>query len=193
MARHIRCFSGIFALAIALVSHGYAYAEAAKPAERGVVVAESINLKGKVISVDAETRTVTLEGPMGRQIEILAPKDAPNFDQIKVGDPVAATYVESIALSIAPVKDAQSDVSETVVVATAPKGATPAATVAEQIEIRAVVKAVDTENRKVTLEVPGGNERTIKVGQDVDVEKIRVGEQVTVALTRALAISIDKE
>ncbi len=189
----IRRFPVTFLLAAALLSPGFALADHHEAAERAVVVAEKVNLKGKVVSVDAATRTVVIEGERGRLVEIQAPKDSPNFEQIQVGDPVSATYVESIAIAIAPVPDAQPGVSKMVDVATAPKGATPGATIAERIELRAVVKAVDTENRKVTLDVPGGGERTLKVANGIDVEKIKVGEQVSVALTRALAISIDKQ
>ena len=189
----IRRFPVTFLLAAALLSPGFALADHHEAAERAVVVAEKVNLKGKVVSVDAATRTVVVEGERGGLVEIQAPKDSPNFDQIQVGDPVSATYVESIAISIAPVPDAQPGVSKMVDVATAPKGATPGATIAERIELRAVVKAVDTENRKVTLDVPGGGERTLKVAIDIDVEKIKVGQQVSVTLTRALAISIDKQ
>ncbi len=193
MTRPIRRFPVTFLLGAALLSPGFALAEHHEAAERAVVVAEEVNLKGKVVSVDAATRTVVVEGERGGLVEIQAPKDSPNFEQIQVGDPVSATYVESIAIAIAPVPDAQPGVSKMVDVATAPKGATPGVIVAERIELRAVVKAVDTENRKVTLEVPGGGERTLKVANDIDVEKIKVGEQVSVALTRALAISIDKQ
>ena len=193
MTRLIRRFPVTFLLAATLLSPGIAFAAHHEAAEGAVVVAEKINLKGKVLSVDAATRTVVVEGERGRRVEIHAPKDSPNFDQIQVGDPVSATYVEAVAIAIASVAGAQPGVSETVDVSTAPKGATPGVTIAERIELRAVVKAVDTDKRKVTLEVPGGGERTLKVAIDIDVEKIKVGQQVSVTLTRALAISIDKQ
>ncbi|MBW2281536.1 MAG: hypothetical protein JRG82_12410 [Deltaproteobacteria bacterium] len=177
----------------ALFAPGAALADHHEPAERGVAVAEQVNLKGKVIAINAETRTVTVEGELGRQVEIRAPKNSPNFDQIKVGDPVKATYVEAIAIGIAPVADAKPGASASVDVSTAPKGATPGAVISERIELRAVVKAVDIETRQVTLDVPAGGERTIKVGEAVNIERVKVGEQVSVVLTRALAISIDKQ
>ena len=192
MSRFIRRFS-LSLLVAAVLLPGYAIADEHEAAERGVVAAEKVNLKGKVVSVDAATRTVVVEGELGRRVEIQAPKNSPNFDQIKVGDPVSATYVEAIAIAIAPVPNAQPGVTGTVDVSTAPKGATPAAVITEQIELRAVVKAVDTEKRLVTLDVPTGGERTLKAGKAVDIERVKVGEQVSVTLTRALAISIDKE
>ncbi|MEE9607833.1 MAG: hypothetical protein V3U03_08840 [Myxococcota bacterium] len=164
-----------------------------KAAEGAVMIGEKINLTGKVISIDAATRTVVVEGKQGRQVSIMAPKDAPNFDQIKVGDPVAATYIESIALAIAPVADAEPGASGVVAVSSAPPGATPGGVMAEQIQLRAVVKAVDLKTRSVTLDVPSGGERTLKVGDGIDLERVKTGEQVSVTLTRALAISIDKQ
>ncbi len=107
MTRFSRRFALVFPLAAALLFPASAPADHHEAAERAVVVAEKINLKGKVISVDAATRIVVVEGERGRQVEIQAPKDSPNFDQIQVGDPVVATYFESIAVAIAPVPDAQ--------------------------------------------------------------------------------------
>jgi hypothetical protein len=163
------------------------------PAEGAVMIGEKINLTGKVISIDKATKTVVVEGEQGRQVSIKAPADAPNFDQIKVGDPVAATYIESIALAITPVADAEPGASALTAVVTAPPGATPGGVMAEQIQLRAVVKAVDTKTRSVTLDVPNGGERTLKVGEGLDLENVQIGQQVTVTLTRALAISIDKQ
>ena len=57
-------------LAAALFFSGFALADEA--AERTVVVAEKINLKGKVVAVDAATRTIVIEGERGRQVEIQA-------------------------------------------------------------------------------------------------------------------------
>jgi len=195
MTRSFRRLGFSFALAVALLLPGVAPAEQddGEAAERAVVVGEKITRHGKVVSIDAKTRTVVVEGEQGRQVAIEAPADSPNFDQIKVGDPVVATYFESVALAIAPVADAEPGADAAAVVATAPAGETPGAAMAEQIQLRAVVKAVDPEARSVTLDVPEGGERTLKVGEAIDLEKVKVGEQVSVTLTRAFAISIDKE
>ncbi len=193
MTRLSRCFGFGFLLAAALLPGSAPAEHHEKAAEAAVMMAEKVNLTGKVISIDAATRTVVVEGEQGRQVSIVAPKDAPNFDQIRVGDPVAATYIESIALAIAPVAGAEPGASGVAAVSSAPPGATPSAAMAEQIELRAVVKAVDPKTRSVTLDVPGGGERILKVREGIDLEKVKAGEQVSLTLTRALAISIDKQ
>ncbi len=194
MTRFSRRFGLGTLLGAALLLPGSAPAEHHENAAEGaVMVGEKIDLTGKVISIDAANRTVVVEGERGQQVSIQAPEDAPNFDQIKVGDPVAATYIESIALAITPVADAEPGASALAAVVTAPPGATPGGVMAEQIQLRAVVKSVDVETRSVTLDVPSGGERNVKVGDGIDIERVKVGEQVSVTLTRALAISIDKQ
>ena len=195
MTRSPRLLVLSFALAAALLLPGYAMAEhhEGEAVAGAVVVGEKITRHGKVVSIDAETRTVVVEGEMGNKVAIVAPADSPNFDQIKVGDPVVATYVEAVALAIAPVADAKPGASAAVVETTAAPGETPGAAMAEQVQLRAVVKAVDPKAGTVTLDVPEGGERTLKSSGAVELEKVKVGEQVSVTLTRALAISIDKK
>jgi hypothetical protein len=195
MTRSLQRLGFCFALAAALVLSGCASTGQSDgdAAERAVVVGEKITRHGKVISIDATTRTVVVEGELGNQVSIVAPEDSPNFDQIKVGDPVVATYFESLALAIVPVADAQPGISGAAVAATAAPGETPGGAIAEQIQIRAVVRAVDPQARTVTLDLPEAGEQMLKAAEAVDLENVRVGEQVSVTLTRAFAISIDKK
>ena len=165
-------------------------ATAAEPAARAVIVGEEIERKGKVLSIDRDTRTVVLEGEQGRQISIRVPEEAANFDKVSVGDPVVARYYESLALVIAPVVDAEPGASALAAVSLAAPGATPGGVIADQVQLRAVVRAVDPEARTVTLEVPAGGERTLKAREGVDLSNVKVGEQVSVTHTRALAISL---
>ena len=187
----------ILMLAAALLAPGSGLAEeagqaatAAEPAARAVIVGEEIERKGKVLSIDRDTRTVVLEGEQGRQISIRVPEEAANFDKVSVGDPVVARYYESLALAIAPVVDAEPGASALVAVSLAAPGATPGGVIADQVQLRAVVRAVDPEARTVTLEVPAGGERTLKAREGVDLSNVKVGEQVSVTHTRALALSL---
>jgi Cu/Ag efflux protein CusF len=195
MTRSFRLLGFSFALAAVVLLPCSASAEHhdGEAAAGAVMVGEKITRHGKVISIDAKTRIVVVEGEQGRQVSIAVPADAPNFGAINVGDPVVATFFESIALAITPVAGAEPGVSAVVALSTAAPGETPGAAMAEQLQLRAVVKAVDAKTRSVTLDVPEGGERSLKAGEAIDLEKVKVGEQVSVTLTRALAISIDRE
>ena len=188
MIRNIRTALSALALAAVLLLPGTALAEEA--ADRAVVVAEEITLTGKVVAIGKESRMIIVEGPTGRQVAMKAPKEGQNFDQISMGDTVTARYFESVALAITPVADAQPGASELAAVSLAPPGATPGGTIVDQIQLRAVVAAVDAEARKVTLDVPAGGQRILMVREGVDLARVKVGEEVSVTLTEALAITI---
>ena len=188
MIRNIRTALSALALAAVLLLPGTALAEEA--ADRAVVVAEEITLTGKVVAIRKESRMIIVEGPKGGQVSLKAPKEGQNFDQISMGDTVTARYFESVALAITPVADAQPGASEVAAVSLAPPGATPGGAIVDQIQLRAVVAAVDAEARKVTLDVPAGGQRVVKVREGVDLARVKVGEEVSVTLTEALAITI---
>lgn len=193
MTRHSGQSARFAAIATALLLAGSAQAdhhEAAAGAEGTIMVGESVDLKGKVLAIDAKTRTVLIEGEAGRRVEITAPETAANFDQISVGDAVTARYYEAVALSIAPVADATPGATGVASVSTAPPGSTPGGVIAREVQLRAVVTAVDTEARTVTLDVPEGRQRVLKVQEGIDLENVKTGEQVAVTFAQALAISI---
>jgi hypothetical protein len=55
-------------------------------------VAETVKVTAKVTAVDPATRTVTIVGPRGRAVSLVAGDEIKNFPHIKVGDNVNVTY-----------------------------------------------------------------------------------------------------
>ena len=74
----------------------------------------------------------------------------------------------------------------------APAGAKPGGQVTNVVEAVATVEAVDLAKRTATIRGPRGNVHTMKVGDQVKLEKVKVGDQVKVRYTEAVAISVDK-
>ena len=61
------------------------------------------------------------------------------------------------------------------------------------MEVTAKVTAIDYNKRTVTLKGPEGNEKTIGVDENVkNFDQIKVGDEVVVRHTEALAISVAK-
>jgi len=188
--RFSRPLSGILLLVAALwLPAAGSAAEPEQAGERAVMVGDEVDLTGEVVSVDAKTRSVVVKGSAGREVTLHAPESAANFDQISVGDRVDARYHESLVLAVTPIAEAKAGVSEVAAVSLAPPGATPGGVIAEQLQVRAVVRAVDAEAHTVTLEGPNG-QRTLKTQGGVDLSNLKVGEEVSFTLTRALAIAL---
>lgn len=67
------------------------------------------------------------------------------------------------------------------------------AVVVDTITYVATVTAVDATKRKVTLTTPGGSASTFKADKTVDMSGFRVGEQIGIQATEAMAVEIKKD
>jgi len=79
----------------------------------------------KVIKIDRKARTVTFQGPRGNTQTLNVPKEAQNFDQVKVGSLFRVKYVEAVAVALG--RGGQAAVTTDQQVRLAPKGGTPGA------------------------------------------------------------------
>jgi Cu/Ag efflux protein CusF len=142
-----------------------------------------------VVSVDEKTRNVTLVGPEGDNWTFTAGPEVRNFDQIKRGDRIMASYYAGFAIGIGPKGSGIKDRVGSTAMARAKKGEKPGVIIANSIVAIGIVKAIDNDNRTVTLEGP---ERTIMlaVSEDVDLSKISVGGEVEALFVESYAISV---
>jgi len=142
-----------------------------------------------VTAVDLDAREVTVKGPEGREVVIVAGPDVRNLAQVKVGDKLVFEYFQSLALALTPVEGQPAARMETTEVARAPKGDKPGGVIKRTVEAQGVVQAIDAKNRMVTLR---GAKHTLhlKVAEDVDLGKIKVGQNVVGRYVEAMAISV---
>ena len=162
-----------------------------KPDAAGAIEVDAITATSKVTAVDPSKRTVTLTNDAGESNTYKLGKNVRNFDQIKVGDQVRATLLESVAVVVRK-SNAPADAAEGRLVAVAPKGAKPGVIMAKAREITAKIVSVDTQARTVTVEGPMGGKPTIKVGPKVNLDELQQGDDVTLRVTDALAINVEK-
>src|SRR5215475_1720331 len=155
--------------ALMLAFTGYAQEPSAtakaktKPGAEGAIEVGAITATSKVTAIDPAKRTVTLTNEAGETNTYKLGKNVRNFDQIKVGDHVKATLLESVAVSVSKSGAAPDDGARGVV-AVAPKGAMPGVVMAKTRQITAKTVSVDSQARTVTVEGPMGGKPTIKVG-----------------------------
>lgn len=166
-------------------------ASAAQGAKPGAMVVDVVKLTATVKALDAQKRTVTLEGKDGKTLTVNA-KNARNFDQIKVGDKVNAKYVEELAVFVRKA-DAPPDGKVEQTVALAPKGEMPGGIMVETTEIQANVEDINYKKRTVTIKGPAGGVRTLRVGKEVrSFKEVKKGDQVVLRHTEALALDISR-
>ena len=159
--------------------------QAAKPLTK----AASVEARATVTAIDAPTRTVTLKTEGGETVDVVAGSEVKNFDQIKVGDVIKATYTESIAFQVVPKGETPGGASETT--QRIPGGAE----VGQQVTTSFKVASVDPETNILWVNLPNGDTKKIQV-QDPEAQKrlktLSPGNVVAVTYTKSMAIQLEK-
>jgi hypothetical protein len=133
---------------------------------------------------------VTLKGPQGKVVEVVAGDEVKNFDQIKLGDFVVARYVQALTLELRKSTGIRQK-SEIEDAARAKPGERPAGAVARQVTVLADVTGVDPKKKTITLRGPKGNFVTLDVQNPDHFKVVKKGDQVEVTYTEALAMSVE--
>ncbi len=178
-----------------MVAQAPASQPAAQPAPTpivsGTVAENTTTVTATVQSVNQQTRMVTLKGPHGKTATIHVGDAVQNLPQVKKGDQVVVTYYESLAYDVMKAGDAKRGVTEATAVGGAAPGEMPAGVGARAVTVTAKIKAIDKKNNTVTLKGPQGNMRTVKVKDPSKLDKVKVGDLVSITYTEALAISVE--
>ena len=154
-----------------------------------VGIAQAVDVTATISAIDAAKREITLKGPEGKEVNVVAGAEVKNFNQLKVGDKVDIQYVEALVLELKkggglPVARTQKDD-----MVTAKPGATPGAKGARQLTVVGDVIALDPVTQTVTLKGP---QRTadLKVRDPEQFKLISKGDQIQATYTEALAIAV---
>ena len=176
-----------------------ALAQAPAPTGGAAVVSEpgkaavvrAAEMSAQVVGIDKATRTLTLKGPKGNAVDIVAGDEVKNFDQIKVGDFIVARYAQALTLELRKTTAAAGGAAVREEVAKAKPGERPAVAGARQVTAIADVVAVDPKSSTITLKGPRGNEVTLAVQNPDQFKVVKKGDQVEVTYTEALALSVE--
>jgi DNA-binding beta-propeller fold protein YncE len=148
-------------------------------------------MSAQVVAIDKKTRTVTLKGPKGKVVDIVAPEEVKNFSQIKVGDFLMVRYVQSLALELQKAKSGTSGISVSDTAVKAEPGQRPAVAAAREVSAIAKVTAVDPKAKTISLQGPRGNVVALDVQNPDQFKVVKVGDEVLVTYTEAVAVSIE--
>lgn len=162
---------------------------ASEPGRAEVVSAAVVS--AQVVAIDKATRTLTLKGPQGNAVDVVAGDEVKNFDQIKLGDFVVARYVQALTLELRKTKGAGGQPVVREEAARAKPGERPAVAGGRQVTAIAEVTAVDPKKNTITLKGPRGNVVTLNVENPDQFKVVKKGDQVEVTYTEAVALSVE--
>ncbi|MFZ1492376.1 MAG: hypothetical protein WAU60_03075 [Candidatus Competibacter denitrificans] len=150
------------------------------PAATQLEIRDQITATAIVQSVDVENRQVTLKGKGGKLHTISVSDGVRNLPQIKSGDRVELTYHEALAVSLDK-PGVTPDRAET---------GQKSAMARQDTEIVANVTAVNQKRHKVTLQ-SARDAVTLKIPANMDISKLKIGDQVKANYLQELAVAIE--
>jgi len=164
----------------------------ATPVEQPRVVKErAAVMTATVQAIDLNTRIVTLKGPKGEVRDIKVGEEAVNLPQVKVGDLVTVKYYESLAIEVIK-PGAVSGAGEKSAIVRAKPGEMPGGMAARQSTVTATVTAIDKKKGTISLKGPEGKTVVAKAEDPRNLNKVKVGDELMITYTEALAISVEK-
>ena len=188
------------ALLIALIVAALPAAAQKKPDVQGGTIVGSepgraaavraVEVSAQVVSMDKATRNLSLKGPGGKVVDVAVSPEVKNFDQIKVGDMVFVRFMQSLALELQKSKSGVALGSKEGVV-TAKPGERPAVAGAREVQAIAKVTAVSEKDKTISLKGPRGNTVTLDVQNPEQFKVVKVGDEVLVTYTEAVAVSVE--
>lgn len=145
----------------------------------------------RVEAVDLENRIITVKGPEGNIVDIVAGEQVKNLAQVKVGDSVEITYYESIAAKVYKAGEAPQGTAATVAAErTAKPGEKPSGIVGSQVTLTATIESISPNKTTVTLKMADGKFKVVKIQDKKNLTNVKVGDEVVITVTETLAIAV---
>jgi hypothetical protein len=181
------------ALGLSVCMPAVAQTTANKPAQikDAEAVSSLVTVTALVQAVDLKNRVVTLTGPEGNTFSVLVDEKVKNLPQVKVGDLLAVTYYESVAVDFQKgdgirmatvIDDSQR----------AKAGQKPGAGAFTRVTVVSNIWAVNQAKGTVLVRGPYGHFAEVKLKDPSLLTGVKVGDQMKVTFTQAVAIGFAK-
>jgi Cu/Ag efflux protein CusF len=169
---------------------GPTVATASTSTEKGGARSAEVTVTATVVKIDAKQRLVTLRGPDGATETIRVGDQARNLAQVKVGDEVVVTYLQSVAFEVVKPGEAKLGATAQEGAGRAELGEKPGGVAARVVTIVADIAKLDRKNGQAVLRGPKGETMTVNVENPENFDKVKVGDRVEITLTEAIAIDV---
>jgi Cu/Ag efflux protein CusF len=157
-------------------------------AQAQVKMAQAAEVTATVEAIDHTHRTVTLKGPEG-VVELAVGPEVKRFNELKVGDKITFTYVESVLAEIKKAGDPSKPASGEPVIERG-TGAKPSGTVTQTQKATVTIEAIDANVPSVKVKTADGHSISFKVQDKAKLAGLKVGDKVDITYTEALMMSV---
>jgi hypothetical protein len=153
----------------------------------------TLEARATVSQIDLATRLMTLRGPAGNEFTFEVDPAVRNLPQVKVGDDVVVRYFETIGAAMRKPGDS-TEASIALADGVADPGDRPAAGIGARTTLPVTIVGVDAKTNEVRFYGPDKRVRTVELETpeaQAFAKKLKVGDEVVVTFTEALAVSVE--
>jgi hypothetical protein len=147
---------------------------------------------GQIVAVDQDKKLVTLRADDGKQVTVHA-YNPYNLVAAKPGERFVAKFYEVATINKLPAGQSPPAPSLTEGIVSGTPGQTPGAAIGSQLQFAVTVDAIDKKDKAVSIKGPDGVVEVVDVANPEMLDQVQAGEHIVVALTDAVAITLDKE
>jgi hypothetical protein len=161
-----------------------------KNSATGTTVVDTYKATATVTSIDTANRKLTLSLSNGKTKVVKCGPEIVNFHSIHINDHVKVTMTEETAVYLDKGKPLAGATGATTV-GVARLGDKPGMVSADTVQATVKISGIDTAARRVTFVTKGGDSETVKVGDHIDLTKVKAGDSVTIRRTEAMAVLVE--
>ena len=153
-----------------------------------------VTITASVEAIDQASREVTLKGPLGNSVTFTVDQRVKRLNEVQVGDFVRADYFVSFAAELRKPTPEEEKTPLIMLDASgkAPPGTSPAAGGLRRFKVVTTIEGLDRPTQTITVKGPRGNYLTARVADPSNLTQMRIGENIVVTYTEALAVSLEK-
>ncbi len=160
----------------------------------GTVSWRQINRSGTIEKVVPDSQKVWVKTDDGRMLMFTVTPDV-NLNDLKKGDRVEATFFQSVGIDVHPptAEERKNPLTIEQTLIPPPPGVNPQAGGVRQIRALVTIDRVNPSEQTVFVTGPEGENATIYIQDKSMLDKLKVGQQMTIIYTEAVAVKINKK
>jgi DNA/RNA non-specific endonuclease len=178
-----------------LMSHP-ANAQSTSTMQNVVPQSEAVMLQGKITAIEPSTRAITLRGPEGNSLTVIA-GPLVRLNLLQVGQTVNVKYYRSVAFVISPPKGGNGVpvTDDQFTQAIAQPTEAPGGVAVRVVKVSGTIVSIDHSSNSLSIVNPsGGRVYTIDVTDPARIAvlgTLHVGDTVSAVVSEVLAVSVD--
>jgi hypothetical protein len=153
----------------------------------------TIAVSAEVVSIDLESRQVTLRNRAGEEFSIVVGEEARNLAEVAPGDQVLGELVEEVNVKVFDNPEGlDPGAGQMMTEGRAKEGSMPGGVLIDEAVITAVVDQIDLERNTFRLRGPAGNVREFTAKNPENLRRAAVGDLVVITVSRAVGVVVKR-